>query len=127
MILIIFRQKAQESGTGGESGGKVTAIARELKGVIEVRLKKHSPTTIKRLRVFPPSSVKIKSANKSKPKNQSSVPRYNRVTPVATHRLRQIASAVVRQADLKRKSSVLEAATSGNGGRRSSNRLAKIP
>ncbi|ODN04040.1 hypothetical protein Ocin01_02686 [Orchesella cincta] len=93
-----YSPKAQDEA----QSSRVTAVASQLKGIIEVRLKKQSPTTIKRLRVFPPSSVKIKSSSTSK-SQKASVPRYSKVTPVATHRLRQIASAVVRQADLAKK------------------------
>ncbi|CAL8124135.1 unnamed protein product [Orchesella dallaii] len=89
--------KPSSTSASSSQNSRVTAVASQLKGIIEVRLKKHNPTTIKRLRVFPPSSVKVKSS----PKTKGSVPRYSKVTPVATHRLRQIASAVVRLKDFR--------------------------
>jgi hypothetical protein len=69
-----------------------TATAPKLKGILEVRLKKGSPTKIRKLRVYPPKSVKVAGEsgsessngnNKKKPKN------YRKVTPMATARLRR--------------------------------------
>jgi hypothetical protein len=84
-----------------------TATAPKLKGVLEVRLKKGSPTRIRKLRVYPPKNVEVDGASSSSGSASASSkggnkPRqYGKVTPMATYRLRQIAATVVRQTDNK--------------------------
>jgi len=89
-----------------------TAVAPELKGVLEIRLKRGSSTRIRRLRVFPPAGIKVKSNSRhdntisNGRENTNLVAdhdditdgrQYRKVTPMATNRLRRIAAKVVRE------------------------------
>lgn len=91
-------------------GVAATATAPKLKGVLEVRLKKGAPTSIRKLRVYPPKSVKVDGAGGGSSLSSSSGKRkpqqYGKVTPMATARLRKIASTVVRQTDNRKISAI---------------------
>lgn len=104
-------QKTKKSEDSDDSTKPVaaTATASKLKGILEVRLKKGAPTQIRKLRVFPPKSVKVNGTAGSSGSTTTTTgggkrkpQQYGKVTPMATARLRQVASTVVKQTDSKR-------------------------
>ncbi|CAG7720624.1 unnamed protein product [Allacma fusca] len=94
VALEILSKKSNFTKTNSPSA---TATARSLKGVLEIRLKNSGPTRIRRLRVFPPSNVRVEGESNGMKKQG-----YRKITPVAARRLMSVANQVVRQSDRHR-------------------------
>ncbi|XP_021951016.1 uncharacterized protein DDB_G0287625 isoform X2 [Folsomia candida] len=108
-LEILPKTKKSEDSDDSTKPVAATATASKLKGILEVRLKKGAPTQIRKLRVFPPKSVKVNGTAGSSGSTTTTTgggkrkpQQYGKVTPMATARLRQVASTVVKQTDSKR-------------------------